>query len=461
MSFPRVESLPYTPDTPALFGTIAHRPFAAYLDSGIPGALGGRFDILAADPMSVLVTRGEVTEIITRHRREVSHGDPFDLLREQLLPHTPSIDGLPFPGGAIGYLGYDLGRRLETLPVIAQDDACLPEMVVGIHDWAVVVDHALRKAWFVGQGRDPETRARWGELVSRFASRPRAGPEPGVRLAGPVRSNMSRESYALSFHRIQRYIRDGDCYQVNLAQRFTAPVEGDPWSIYRALRRVNPAPYGAYLSCPDFQVLSTSPERFLSVRKGRVTTEPIKGTRPRSQDPDRDRALAEELRASSKDRAENLMIVDLLRNDIGKNCAAGSVAVPHLFEVRSFATVHHLVSTVTGKLDDGRDALHLLAGCFPGGSVTGAPKLRAMEVIEELEPHRRGVYCGAIGYVGFDGAMDTNIAIRTPVHREGKLSFSAGGGIVADSVLEEEYRETYDKAAAVFEVLGQGIARNG
>jgi para-aminobenzoate synthetase component 1 len=239
---------------------------------------------------------------------------------------------------------------------------------------------------------------------------------------------MDRDAYASAFRRIQRYIRDGDCYQVNLAQRFQAIVAGDPWQIYRALRRVNPAPFGAYLSCADFQVLSASPERFLSVREGTVNTEPIKGTRPRSADPDRDRALADELRASPKDRAENLMIVDLLRNDLGRNCRPGSIAVPHLFDVRSFATVHHMVSTVTGTLDAGRDAIDLLAGCFPGGSVTGAPKLRAMEIIEELEPHRRGVYCGAIGYIGFDGAMDTSIAIRTLVHDRGRLSFSAGGG---------------------------------
>jgi para-aminobenzoate synthetase component 1 len=334
-------------------------------------------------------------------------------------------------------------------------------MQVGIYDWAVVVDHVEQRAWLAGQGRDAATLERWDERVSWLSAPARAGSEFSLQVSGPVRSNMDRDAYASAFRRIQRYIRDGDCYQVNLAQRFQAIVAGDPWQIYRALRRVNPAPFGAYLSCADFQVLSASPERFLSVREGTVNTEPIKGTRPRSADPDRDRALADELRASPKDRAENLMIVDLLRNDLGRNCRPGSIAVPHLFDVRSFATVHHMVSTVTGTLDAGRDAIDLLAGCFPGGSVTGAPKLRAMEIIEELEPHRRGVYCGAIGYIGFDGAMDTSIAIRTLVHDRGRLSFSAGGGIVADSVLEEEYRETYAKAAAVFEVLGTGIAREG
>jgi para-aminobenzoate synthetase component 1 len=222
---------------------------------------------------------------------------------------------------------------------------------------------------------------------------------------------------------------------------------------YQALRNLSPAPFSAYLNVPDGQILCNSPERFLQVRHRRVLTQPIKGTRPRSADPAQDQANADELRRSLKDRAENLMIVDLLRNDIGKNCLPGSVKADRLFELESFANVHHLVSTITGELAPGHTATHLLRGCFPGGSITGAPKLRAMQIIEELEPHRRGVYCGAIGYIGFDGNMDTNIAIRTAVVAKGNISFCAGGGIVADSEGGKEYDETWDKASTMLELI--------
>jgi para-aminobenzoate synthetase component 1 len=240
---------------------------------------------------------------------------------------------------------------------------------------------------------------------------------------------------------------------VNFSQRFAAATEGDPWQAYQALRQLNPAPFAAYLSSPYCQVMCSSPERFLQVRGGLVETKPIKGTCPRGRNPVEDFMLADMLRASVKDRAENLMIVDLLRNDLGRVCALGTIEVPHLFALESFARVHHLVSTVRGRLAAGRTPLDLLRACFPGGSVTGAPKVRAMEVIEELEPHRRGVYCGSIGYLGFDGAMDTNIAIRTLVHSHGLTRLWAGGGIVADSDPDSEYRETYHKAAPLLELL--------
>jgi para-aminobenzoate synthetase component 1 len=274
-------------------------------------------------------------------------------------------------------------------------------------------------------------------------------------LNTPVSSNMDQMDYARAFNRVQDYIRAGDCYQVNLAQRFSAQAEGDPWAAYCALRDISPAPFAAYLNMPQVQVLSASPECFLRVHDGVVETRPIKGTRPRSTDAAQDQANAEELCASLKDRAENLMIVDLLRNDIGKSCATGSVKVEKLLELESFANVHHLVSTISGQLAPGHGAVDLLRGCFPGGSITGAPKLRAMEIIEELEPHRRGVYCGAIGYIGFDGNMDTSIAIRTAVYSHGELRFWAGGGIVADSEMDKEYRETLDKASSMLQLAQQ------
>lgn len=449
--------LPYRPDSAVLFEAVADRPWAVFLDSGRHHPGQSRYDIIAAQPYVRLVTRGNLTEVHAE-TIELSREDPFTLVRRHLEIDPASKGVLPFCGGAIGYFGYDLARRIVSLPSIALDAEKIPEMAIGIYDWAVVVDHLERRAWLVGQGRDPETDIRWDGLVALFSAPPPERARQPFRVVTPVASNLTRERYGEAFRRIKDYIRNGDCYQVNLAQRFAAGAAGDPWLAYQALRVINPAPFSAYLSTPYAQILSASPERFLRVEEGRVETKPIKGTRPRAGHPRLDAELAEELRASEKDRAENVMIVDLLRNDLSKSCRPGSVKVPRLFEVESFATVHHLVSTVTGVLRPDCDALDLLRGCFPGGSITGAPKLRAMQIIEELEPHRRGVYCGAIGYIGFDGGMDLNIAIRTLVFSHGTIRFWAGGGIVADSTLENEYQETFDKAAAMLRLLQQSAA---
>jgi len=451
MNTPLLAELPYAQDSASLFAHIAHWPWAVYLDSGRPVSAYGRYDIFSADPFLSLTTNGARTEIRSADKVQVSTDDPFQLLKSCLADYRTAPGALPFAGGAMGYFAYDLGRRLEKLPTIAQDAEQVPEMAVGIYDWAVVLDHAERRAWLVAQGFDERTRAHWEELRAMF-SRPATNNIGQFHITAPVTSNMNQAAYARAFTRVQDYIRAGDCYQVNLAQRFAAQAAGDPWAAYCKLRQISPAPFAAYLNTPQAQVLSASPECFLRVHDGMVETKPIKGTRPRAADAAQDAANAEELRASLKDRAENLMIVDLLRNDIGKNCATGSVKVEKLLELESFANVHHLVSTISGRLAPGHDALDLLRGCFPGGSVTGAPKLRAMEIIEELEPHRRGVYCGAIGYVGFDGNMDTNIAIRTAVYAHGELRFWAGGGIVADSEMEKEYRETLDKASSMLQL---------
>ena len=449
--------LPYQADSARLFEAIADLPWAVFLDSGRHDPGQSRYDILAAQPCVRLITRGPLTEIHC-DGVELSREDPLQLVRRHLDADPASGCKLPFCGGAIGYFGYDLARRFERLPVEAEDAERMPEMAVGFYDWAVLVDHLERRAWLVGQGRDPETDIRWDSLIERFSAPQREKPRTPFHIVSPVASNLTHEAYARAFRRIRGYIHDGDCYQVNLAQRFSATATGDPWLAYQRLRIINPAPFSAYLNTPYGQILSASPERFLRLERGRVETKPIKGTRPRAGHSRLDAELAEQLRLSEKDRAENLMIVDLLRNDLSKNCALGSVRVPRLFEVESFATVHHLVSTVTGELKEGRDALDLLRGCFPGGSITGAPKLRAMQIIEELEPHRRGIYCGAIGYLGFDGGMDLNIAIRTLVHSRGTIRCWAGGGIVADSQLEDEYQETFDKAAAMLKLLQQSAA---
>lgn len=459
----RLTPLPYRPDSAELFEAIADEPWSVFLDSGRPRSTAGRIDILAARPTTTLVTRGGMTEIrqfekSTAGTVTLSPADPFELLREYLAISSapPPLPGLPFNGGAIGYFGYDLARRLERLPNRALDAEAIPEMSVGIYDWAVVVDHEQQASWLIGAERDTRTTAAWDKLIALFSAPPLAGTESPPRRpfqVGKVSCNFTRASYRQAFARIQRYIAAGDCYQVNLAQRFSAPASGDHWLGYQTLRRLNPAPYSAYLNHPAARILSSSPERFLEVKQGRVETKPIKGTRPRAAAPEADSALARELQGSDKDRAENLMIVDLLRNDLGKVCAPGSVAVPKLFNIESFATVHHLVSTVTGRLAEGGDAVGLLRASFPGGSITGAPKLRAMQIIEELEPNRRGVYCGAIGWLGFNGDMDSNISIRTLVSSDQRLRFWAGGGLVADSQADAEYQECLDKAAAMLRLV--------
>lgn len=449
----QLAEIPYRPDSTSLFASLVDRPWPIFFDSGWPGTTAGHFDILAADPYCTLTTIGQVTYIQYRDGVSESTDDPFALLRATLGPVAENDSGLPFCGGAMGVFSYDLVQRIEQLSLRGVDAERLPEMSVGLYDWALVVDHRERRSWLVGQGRDPRTRRRWWSMTRQFSRTPSARRERPFRVTGAVQSNLDRAAYGAAFRQIKRYIRDGDCYQVNLAQRFAALAEGDGWTAYRRLRELNPAPFSAYMKTPHGEILSSSPERLLQVRDGRVETKPIKGTRPRGDTPEGDSALARELAGSEKDRAENLMIVDLLRNDIGRVCRPGSVQVPKLFDIESFATVHHLVSTVTGELQEGQDALHLLKACFPGGSITGAPKIRAMQIIDELEPNRRGLYCGTIGYIGFDGAMDSNISIRTLVYNRGEIRCWAGGGIVQDSDEDAEYQETFDKAAAMLRLL--------
>jgi para-aminobenzoate synthetase component I len=449
----RAIDFPYRKDSTPLFEAINHLPWAAMLDSCQPYSQQGRYDILSADPVSLLVTRGEHTQISSSGGNlRISTEDPFQLLHEALGPLCQGIEGIPFCGGALGYFGYDLGRRLERMPSIAKDMEQLPEMAVGIYDWSLVVDHQQQRSWLVGHNPTRLDKFRRILLgVGEQGSKTR--PAAAYRVLGEVCSNMTQAEYLQAIKKIKQYILDGDCYQVNFAQRFSVAAEGDPWQAYKELRQLNAAPFSAYLNTPYCQVMCSSPERFLELRNGCVETKPIKGTAPRGGDPIEDMMLADALKNSTKDQAENLMIVDLLRNDLGKVCANGSVEVPELFKLESFSRVHHLVSKVSGRLAEGEDALSLLRACFPGGSITGAPKLRAMEIIEELEPNRRGLYCGSIGYVSFSGDMDSNIAIRTMVHSEGITRLSAGGGIVADSDPDTEYRETYHKASALLDLL--------
>jgi para-aminobenzoate synthetase component 1 len=447
-----LQELDYRPDSARWFRNLLGLPWCVFLDSA-RGSFGGRYDVIAADPFVTLTTRGEVTEIRSRRGTASSREDPLELLRRHLGELVPPQGDLPFSGGAIGCFAYDLGRRFERLPAAAPADVAFPDMAVGIYDWAFVVDHLKRRSYLVRAGRDDAvTLDRWRELLQAGEQTP-SRPPPAFQVVSDVRSNFERKTYGVAFAAAQDYIRRGDCYQVNLAQRFDAGVRGDGWAAYEVLRSVSPAPFSAFVRTPYGEILSSSPEGFLRLKDRNVETRPIKGTRPRSKDEAEDRRMRQMLADSAKDRAENVMIVDLLRNDLGKTCEPGSVTVDRLFEIESFSNVHHMISTVSGRLREDRHPLDLVRGCFPGGSITGAPKLRAMQIIDELEPHRRNVYCGSIGYLGFDGQMDLNVAIRTLLREGGSIYAWAGGGIVADSDVDAEYQESLDKAQGLLTVL--------
>ncbi|HET8816892.1 MAG TPA: aminodeoxychorismate synthase component I, partial [Pseudidiomarina sp.] len=348
-----------------------------------------------------------------------------------------------------GAFSYDAGRALECLPSLAATDIELPDIAVGIYHQALIRCRQTQQTWLLA----PQTQI--AELTQYWLA-PHTPMSSSFGLLSNWHSNMSQTEYTAKFERIQDYLRAGDCYQINLAQRFSADYTGNTWSAYQRLRTSNRAPFSGFLQLESGALLSLSPERFLSISAaGHVQTKPIKGTKPRSADAREDAALAEALAQSPKDRAENVMIVDLLRNDLSRLCEPGTVKVPTLFAIESYPAVHHLVSTVTGSLRDAKLGIELLGLAFPGGSITGAPKIRAMEIIEELEPHRRSFYCGSFGYFSQHGAADTNIAIRTLVAAAGRIHCWAGGGIVADSEASSEYQETLDKVAKILPVLAQ------
>lgn len=446
----RLFPLPYLPHSTLYFERIRHLPAPVYLDSGKPAGRYGRYDIIAADPAVKLSYSNKETCVTRNSGNERLSGNPFKHLQtvfeqyQQQCPVPPqaAIKALPFCGGLLGYFSYDLGRCLETLPDETICDIDLPDMQVGIYSWAVVVDHLKQQTVLVTSPLVDEAEAQ------KFLTLLQASPvkeNAAFSLNSRFQSNMSESEYYQSLSRISDYIQGGDCYQVNFAQRFTAACQGDPWSAYKQLREHAPTPYSAFIETESGAILSHSPEQFLEVDKGRVTTKPIKGTLPRGANPAEDAQLKLALHDSEKDRSENLMIVDLMRNDVSKACEHGSVRVPKLFAVESYANVHHLVSTITGKLSSDQNPLSLLEHSFPGGSITGAPKIRAMEIIEELEPHRRSIYCGSIGYLSFSGKLDTSITIRTLICQNDKIHCWAGGGIVADSITADEYQETYNK----------------
>ncbi|EPI2799461.1 aminodeoxychorismate synthase component 1 [Citrobacter koseri] len=446
---PAVIILPWRPDAAEYyFAPLSHQPWAMLLHSGHAEHPHNRFDILVADPVATLSTHGEETRVRDKHGTTTTADDPMTVLQAALASagiQPPYDPNLPFQGGALGLLGYDLGRRFESLPTLAQRDITLPDMAIGIYDWALIVDHRRQTVSLLSH-TDVHARLEWLARQQTPVRKPFA-------LTSAWQSNMTRAQYGEKFRQVQSWLHSGDCYQVNLAQRFQADYQGDEWLAFVRLNHANRAPFSAFLRLEDGAILSLSPERFIQSEEGHIQTRPIKGTLPRLDDPQADRQQALTLAMSAKDRAENLMIVDLMRNDVGRVAVPGSVKVPELFVVEPFPAVHHLVSTITARLPDNLHATDLLRAAFPGGSITGAPKVRAMEIIDALEPHRRNAWCGSIGYLSFCGNMDTSITIRTLTAVDGHLYCSAGGGIVADSQEDAEYQETFDKVNRILQQL--------
>ncbi|MBK5001369.1 aminodeoxychorismate synthase component I [Pseudomonas sp. S31] len=442
-----LHSLPYQPDPAAFFARLRQAPGAILLDSARPGAERGRFDLLSAWPLQHLQAQPD------------EHGRAFlQRLRTALAQlgeaQLPEGCELPFAGGLIGYLSYDFGRRLEHLPSLASDDLGLPDAQLGLYAWALISDHQHGTSQLVFH---PSLNSHERQRLITLFEAPEATTTGEFRLLAAMRGDLQPAQYRTAFDQVQRYIQAGDCYQINLTQRFRAPCQGDPWLAYQALRKACPTPFSGYQQLADGSaLLSFSPERFIRVSRRQVETRPIKGTRPRASDPLEDARNADELRHSAKDRSENLMIVDLLRNDLGRTCEIGSVKVPELFSLESYPNVHHLVSSVTGHLAAGRDALDLIGDSFPGGSITGAPKIRAMQIIDELEPSRRALYCGSLLYVDVRGEMDSSIAIRSLLVKDGQVSCWGGGAVVADSDWEDEYEESIAKVRVLMETL-QGL----
>jgi para-aminobenzoate synthetase component 1 len=473
-----VEELSPAPDPWECFRRLARLPRVLFLDSALDHPTLGRYSFLTADPFEWLWSRGRRVYV---SGRPLEPADPFAALADRLARYRAGpVPGLPpFQGGAAGLFGYDLCHHLERLPRPRWDEFEVPDLAVGLYDWVAAFDHVLSRAWLISTGfpeSDPHRRRRraarrlaevrrllarpapqdgWDRKGSGAAEAAPAAPCPQWPVPGPagLTSNFGRAAYLDTVRRAIDYIHAGDCFQVNLAQRLLYPARLPPAELYRRLRERNPATFAGYFDLGDFVVASASPERFLRVEDGAVEARPIKGTRPRGDTPAEDRARLEELLGSPKDRAENVMIVDLLRNDLGRVCRYGSVRVPALCRPETYRFVHHLVSEVRGRLREGLSAIDLLRAAFPGGSVTGAPKVRAMEIIAALEPAARGPYCGSLGYLGFDGGMDTSILIRTFTAGRGWVQFPVGGGIVADSVPEQEYDETWHKAEGLVRAL--------
>jgi para-aminobenzoate synthetase component 1 len=460
MSICLIKSFDFQGDPLRLLDLFAGEPHPFLLDSNQLDSRRGRYSFIGFDPFEVFKGSGK---------------DALALLKQRFMNYRegPRRSPTPLTCGVVGYLGYDYGLYQEKIRLRAKDDLGLPECCFGFYDCILTVDHSGQKLYITSSGfpekgeslRQKRAEERLQYILKKFSSLETPSPLTLRHCSAPsgippleLLSNLSREEYLSAVRKALGYIEAGDIYQMNLSQRFTCAAEGrntDPLEIYRFLRRLSPVSFGGYFDAGCFHLISNSPEMFLRLRGRRVQTRPMKGTRPRARDPREDRRLKSEIEQSAKDKAELLMITDLERNDLGRVCAYGSVRVKETRTIEEYNYVFQAVSLVEGTLQPGQDCFDLIEACFPGGSITGCPKIRAMEIIETLEPTRRGPYTGSLGYIDFAGNMDLNILIRTLLHCGEKIHFQVGGGIVADSTPEGEYEETLVKARAMQACLEQ------
>ncbi|MDP3730589.1 MAG: aminodeoxychorismate synthase component I [Candidatus Omnitrophota bacterium] len=462
MNTPFIEEIESDIPPHLLFKELQNHPYSFFLDSVMGREKLGRFSFLGCEPFLVFKSKRDSVSLEWNYgRKESLKSDPFLILKELFRRFTvscaprPQEYGIPFMAGGVGYFGYDMKCFIEKLPDISKDDLSLPDCVVGFYDTVLVFDHLKDKAYLTGVGFEGISTDAKSKLKAALSSKNKKIVHvPAAFAEGGLRSNFTKAGYMKIVEEAKEYIKKGDIYQVNLSQRFEADLKDEPYGLYLKLRSASPAPFASYLNFKDVIIISSSPERFLMKRGACIETRPIKGTSPRSSDPLTDEFNEISLKESYKDRAEHIMIVDLERNDLGRICEYGTVKPTKFITLERYSTVFHLVSTVSGRLKKGVDPVDCLTAAFPGGSITGAPKVRSMEIIEELEPVKRSLYTGAIGYISFDGNMDTSIVIRTIVVKDKKLYFQVGGGIVFDSDPEKEYYETLDKARGIMGALG-------
>ena len=444
-----IDEIPYLEDSSVYYEKIRHLKWPVFIDSAYQKDKSdseiARYDIIAADPFIRITSDTSGVYVEDESGRKTWNKAPLKIIEEIMEKYSVQNQKLPFTGGAIGYLSYNLKIDTKKIPLT-------PKMIIGIYDWAIVVDHHSSKAWLIQNNFDKNSSYTWEGLQELFFNN-KINTDKNFKVVGDIHESLNFSSYYKKFSKVSSYIKEGDCYQVNLSQKYNVPTSGDSWIFYKKFRGINKSPYMAYLEYDDFEIMSGSPEQFIQSRNKNIITRPIKGTRARDSDPVKDKENLEALSVSLKDQAENLMIVDLLRNDLAINCKLGSVKVNKLFSIESYPNVHHLVSSITAKLKNTTNNFKLLDDAFPGGSITGAPKSRAIEIIDELEEHSRDIYCGSIVYFSFNQMMDSNIAIRTMIHQDNMLHFYSGGGLTVDSNASSEYQEIKDKAQNIINTI--------
>lgn len=428
-----------------LYDLIKEEPYSFILESSLYNEKYGRYTVISSSPFEILKYENDEKCI--------------DKFKGVMSSYKSSVKGeLPFYGGAVGYISYDTGRYFEDIDTLAKEDIKIPDIYFGLYDWAFVVDHKANMTYIVSPEIDIEKEKnilekRKNQVYEAVKTVYKFESDEKILLKG----NMTKEYYLSAIEKVREYIRMGDIYQANFTQRFEGETSRTGYDIYRKLREVSPTIFGGFLDFKDVEIISNSPERFLELKNNTLETRPIKGTRPRGKTIEEDQKLKQELLDSAKDKAELLMIVDLERNDLGRVSKIGTVKVPELFVIEEYASVNHLVATVKSELDENKDIFDVIKNTFPGGSITGAPKIKAMQVIEELEPTRRNVYTGSIGYIGFNQNSDFNIAIRTILKKEKFITFQVGGGITYDSSAEDEYMESLHKARSIVKALNGTI----